>query len=107
MSDVKKQDKNSGDSIKYGCSQVRLQRFRKAFGEAGYIIASAWKQYSRVVEKLSTASEAKESCLSILSRFTLTTMPQALPVPPPGFDPLSIDDPIDYVQSLWDRIETE
>jgi putative addiction module component (TIGR02574 family) len=31
-------------------------------------------------------------------------MSQALPLPPPGFDALSIDDKIDYVQSLWDRI---
>jgi putative addiction module component (TIGR02574 family) len=31
-------------------------------------------------------------------------MSQALPKPPPGFDALSIDDKIDYVQSLWDRI---
>ena len=27
-----------------------------------------------------------------------------LPLPPPGFDNLSPDDQIDYVQSLWDRI---
>ena len=31
-------------------------------------------------------------------------MSQTLPVPPPGFDALPIDDKIDYVQSLWDRI---
>lgn len=31
-------------------------------------------------------------------------MSQALPIPPPGFDALSIDDQIDYVQSLWDRV---
>ena len=30
-------------------------------------------------------------------------MSQALPIPP-GFDALSIDDKIDYVQSLWERI---
>lgn len=28
----------------------------------------------------------------------------ALPLPPPGFDDLSDDEKIDYVQSLWDRI---
>lgn len=27
-----------------------------------------------------------------------------LTIPPPGFDDLSLDDQIDYVQSLWDRI---
>jgi putative addiction module component (TIGR02574 family) len=31
-------------------------------------------------------------------------MPHSLPLPPPGFDALSIEDQIDYVQSLWDRI---
>ena len=31
-------------------------------------------------------------------------MSEALPIPPPGFDALSIDDKIDYVQWLWDRI---
>jgi len=27
-------------------------------------------------------------------------------MPPPGFDDLSVEDQIDYVQSLWDRIAT-
>ncbi|HYX29354.1 MAG TPA: addiction module protein [Pyrinomonadaceae bacterium] len=31
-------------------------------------------------------------------------MSQALPIPPSGFDALSIDDQIIYVQTLWDRI---
>ena len=31
-------------------------------------------------------------------------MAQAFPLPPPGFDALSIDEQIDYVQSLWDHI---
>lgn len=31
-------------------------------------------------------------------------MSQALPLPPPGFDSLSVDEQIDYVQSLWDHI---
>jgi putative addiction module component (TIGR02574 family) len=26
------------------------------------------------------------------------------PTPPPGFDDLSVDEQIDFVQSLWDRI---
>lgn len=26
------------------------------------------------------------------------------PSPPPGFDDLSVDEQIDFVQSLWDRI---
>ena len=31
-------------------------------------------------------------------------MRKPVPLPPPGFDDLSVDEKIDYVQSLWDRI---
>ena len=31
-------------------------------------------------------------------------MAKPVPLPPPGFDDLSIDEKIDYLQSLWDRI---
>lgn len=31
-------------------------------------------------------------------------MARNLPVPPPGFDELSADEKLDYVQSLWDHI---
>jgi len=31
-------------------------------------------------------------------------LPKLVPLPPPGFDDLSIDEKIDYLQSLWDRI---
>ncbi|MDP9121013.1 MAG: addiction module protein [Acidobacteriota bacterium] len=31
-------------------------------------------------------------------------MPRTLPLPPPGFDDLSVEEQVDYVQSLWDRI---
>jgi putative addiction module component (TIGR02574 family) len=31
-------------------------------------------------------------------------MAQTVPIPPPGFDDLSIEEKLDYVQSLWDRI---
>ena len=31
-------------------------------------------------------------------------MSKMVPIPPPGFDDLSIDEQIDLVQSLWDRI---
>jgi putative addiction module component (TIGR02574 family) len=31
-------------------------------------------------------------------------MPNSVPLPPPGFDDLSVDEKIDYVQSLWERI---
>jgi len=31
-------------------------------------------------------------------------MSKISPIPPPGFDDLSVDEQIDFVQSLWDRI---
>ena len=31
-------------------------------------------------------------------------MSQALPLPPPGLDALSVEEQIHYVQSLWDHI---
>jgi putative addiction module component (TIGR02574 family) len=31
-------------------------------------------------------------------------MGNALPLPPPGFDELTVDEQIEYVQALWDRI---
>ena len=31
-------------------------------------------------------------------------MPHSLPLPPPGSDALPVEDQIEYVQSLWDRI---
>src|SRR5436190_5198386 len=31
-------------------------------------------------------------------------MEHALPIPPPGFDDLEVDQQIEYVQALWDRI---
>ena len=31
-------------------------------------------------------------------------MSRALQVPPPGFDDLSVEEQIEYVQALWDRI---
>lgn len=31
-------------------------------------------------------------------------MARPLPIPPPGFDDLSVDEQLDYVHSLWDRI---
>ena len=34
-------------------------------------------------------------------------MASNLPLPPPGFDDLSPDDQIAYVQSLWDRIAAQ
>ena len=31
-------------------------------------------------------------------------MAKSVPLPPAGFDDLSVDEKIDYLQSLWDRI---
>lgn len=34
-------------------------------------------------------------------------MPKPMPNPPPGFDDLSIDEQIEYVQTLWDRVTAD
>jgi len=34
-------------------------------------------------------------------------MGNALPIPPPGFEGLSIEEKIEYVQSLWDHIASD
>ncbi len=34
-------------------------------------------------------------------------MHKPLPVPPPAFDELSVEDQVEYVQSLWDRIAAD
>ena len=31
-------------------------------------------------------------------------MTSAVPNPPPGFDELTFDEKLDYIQSLWDRV---
>jgi putative addiction module component (TIGR02574 family) len=31
-------------------------------------------------------------------------MSSKVPIPPPGFDELSTDEQIEYIQALWDRI---
>ena len=37
-------------------------------------------------------------------RWYIPAMAHSLPLPPTGFDALSVEEQIDYVQSLWDRI---
>src|SRR5439155_24359845 len=37
-------------------------------------------------------------------RWYIPTMAHPLPLPPPGFEALPVEDQIDYVQSLWDLI---
>jgi putative addiction module component (TIGR02574 family) len=38
------------------------------------------------------------------ARGPLGAMGRAAPLPPPGFDEMSVEDKIDYVEALWDRI---
>jgi putative addiction module component (TIGR02574 family) len=33
-------------------------------------------------------------------------MPKPVAIPPPGFDQLTVEEQIDYVQLLWERIAT-
>ena len=39
-----------------------------------------------------------------MGEWYIPAMANSLPLPPPGFDALPVEDQIDYVQSLWDRI---
>lgn len=41
--------------------------------------------------------------LNLTARLTCI-MPNILPLPPPGFDELSVDEKLDYLQALWDRV---
>ena len=34
-------------------------------------------------------------------------MTRPVPIPPPGFDELSVDEKIDFVQTLWDLIAAD
>lgn len=34
-------------------------------------------------------------------------MARPIPMPPPGFDELSADEKVSYVQSLWDRVTAD
>ena len=34
-------------------------------------------------------------------------MGNALPIPPPGFDELSPEEKIEYIQSLWDHVASD
>ena len=34
-------------------------------------------------------------------------MAPKIPNPPPGFDDLTVDEKLDYIQSLWDRIAAD
>jgi putative addiction module component (TIGR02574 family) len=43
-------------------------------------------------------------CSRELARARLAAMGQALKVPPPGFEALTVEEQIDYVQALWDLI---
>jgi hypothetical protein len=45
----------------------------------------------------------RDTCTRILDS-QAKRMPSCVPLPQPGFDQLSVDEQIDYVQSLWDRI---
>ena len=37
----------------------------------------------------------------------LKNMTRKIPNPPPGFDELTVEEKLDYVQSLWDRIAAD
>lgn len=47
---------------------------------------------------------SRPSVYDILPTVGVLSMSKIVPTPPPGFDDLSVDEQIDFVQSLWDRI---
>ena len=49
---------------------------------------------------VAVSSASATACANAIVRF----MSHPLPLPPPGFDDLPVEDQIDYVQSLWDHI---
>jgi putative addiction module component (TIGR02574 family) len=67
-------------------------------------VAQAFKPGITINKEASSALAGDRILPFIHPRFTITAMSQALPLPPPGFDALSIDEQIDYVQTLWDHI---
>lgn len=56
--------------------------------------------------RLDTIDVARPGDGRLGARWYIPIMPHSLPLPPPGFDALPVEDQIDYVQSLWDRIAT-
>jgi putative addiction module component (TIGR02574 family) len=56
-------------------------------------------QHKDLVGSLRPATDA-----ILTSAVWTSTWPNLSPLPPPGFDDLSVDEKIDYLQSLWDRI---
>ena len=48
--------------------------------------------------------ERRLAGLSYTCRYRGSTIASTLPLPPPSFDDLSVEEQLDYAQSLWDRI---
>ncbi len=51
-----------------------------------------------------TSPDSTELHAALYSLGEVIRMGQPVPNPPPGFDELTVDEQITYVQSLWDRI---
>jgi len=54
--------------------------------------------------RLGTANVAARIVAYTESNCARREMAKPVPLPPPGFDDLSVDEQIEYVQSLWNRI---
>jgi putative addiction module component (TIGR02574 family) len=63
-------------------------------------VAAATGPFRNPVDGLQPTSQA----LLIQVVLQDVLMPNPVPLPPPGFDDLSVDEKLDYLQSLWDRI---
>jgi hypothetical protein len=68
-------------------------------------LAASWRTSERSAMRSTSCIAAGLSAGSARTeRVILIVMAQPLPMPPPGFDELPVEEKIDYVQALWDRI---
>ena len=90
---------------KWGAPSSRLDRCLYLESERNHARSPLRARNPRVVAAPRKVPIAALCALywSELSDWTYS-MPKPVPLPPPGFDDLSVDEKIDYLQSLWDRI---
>ncbi|MDX6447193.1 MAG: hypothetical protein QOH71_4267 [Blastocatellia bacterium] len=76
---------------------------RKNAGRSPFALANG-RYFDRKGGRQSFIHDLQFTVYIVLYFATRTSqISQALPLPPPGFDSLSVDEQIDYVQSLWDH----
>jgi putative addiction module component (TIGR02574 family) len=94
----------------FGRNEERLGRLDGRIDTLGDRVGSLDRQMHVLHEDVVPASRptpgpTRAECRPAACRgWYISAMPHSLPLPPPGFDALPVEDQIDYVQSLWDRI---